>query len=87
MSFEEITCKIVKIYRLPEGNRIKAFVDININDALIIKGLRVVDGKKGIFVSMPSEQGKNDRWYEKVRCINKKMKNEINRKVLEAIRK
>lgn len=76
--------KIVKIHRLPEGNRIKAFVDLGINDSILIKGLRVVDSQKGLFVSMPSEQGKNERWYEKVRCLNKEVRGSISQKVLEA---
>jgi stage V sporulation protein G len=76
--------KIVKIHRLPEG-KVKAFADITINDALIIKGIRVVDGKEGLFVSMPSEKSnKDDKWYERVRCVNKEVKGLIQDTVLEA---
>ncbi len=75
--------KILKIHKLPEG-RVKAFVDLGINDVLLIKGIRVVDGKEGLFVSMPSELGKNDRWYERVRCLNKDFKTAISEKVLDA---
>ena len=84
MSFEALDFKIVKLHRLPEGNRIKAFVDLGINDTLIIKGLRVVDSDKGLFVSMPQELGKNDRWYDKVRCLDIEVRNKISKKVLEA---
>lgn len=84
MSFNVLQFKIVKIHRLSEGNRIKAFVDLGINDALLIKGIRIVNGQKGLFVCMPQEQGKNDRWYEKVRCLNKEVRSRINQKVLEA---
>ena len=76
--------KIIKIHHLPEGNRVKAFVDLGINDALLIKGIRVVEGKKGLFVSMPQEQGKNSRWYERVRCLNKEVRFLITQKVLQA---
>ena len=75
--------KIIKIHRLPEG-KTKAFVDLGVNDAILIKGIRVVDGKEGLFVAMPSEQGKDERWYERVRCLNKDIKGLIEQKVLEA---
>ena len=75
--------KIMKIHRLPEG-KVKAFVDLVVNDLLLIKGIRVVEGKDGLFVSMPSELGKNERWYERVRCLNKEIKGLIEEKVLEA---
>jgi stage V sporulation protein G len=80
----ELDIKVMKIHRLPDGERIKAFVDLGINDALLIKGIRVVHGKKGLFVSMPSEQGKNEVWYERVRCLNKDVKGLIEQTVLDA---
>ena len=84
MSAETIDIKVIKIHRLPQDNRIKAFVDLGINDALLIKGVRIVQGKKGLFVSMPVEQGKNERWYERVRCLNQDVRLLIARKVIEA---
>lgn len=84
MSLDVLDLKIVSIHRLNGNNRIKAFVDLGINDALLIKGLRVIDGGKGLFVSMPQELGKNQKWYEKVRCLNKEIRSHIDRKVLEA---
>ena len=84
MSIQTIDIKVIKIHRLPLDGRIKAFVDIGINDALLIKGIRIVQGKKGLFVSMPTEQGKNERWYERVRCLNQDIRTLIAHKVLEA---
>jgi stage V sporulation protein G len=65
MATETIEIKVLKIHRINGSNRIKAFVDISINDVLLIKSLRVVEGKNGLFVSMPVEQGKNEKWYER----------------------
>ena len=84
MTIETLDVKIIKIHRLPQDSRVKAFVDLGINDALLIKGLRIVKGKKGLFVSMPTEQGKNERWYERVRCMNQNVRSLIADKVLEA---
>ena len=75
--------KIMKMHRLPNG-KVKAFVDLSVNDALLIKGVRLVEGEDGPFVAMPSEQGKDERWYERVRCLNKEVKGLIEQKVLEA---
>ena len=78
--------KIMKLHRLSEG-KVKAFVDLCVNDALIIKGIRVVDGKEGLFIAMPSEQGKDEKWYERVRCANKEIKGMIQDVVLDAYQK
>jgi len=84
MPAETIDIQVIKIHRLPQEGRVKAFVDLGINDALLIKGLRIVEGKNGLFVSMPTEQGKNERWYERVRCLNQDIRCLISEKVLEA---
>jgi len=84
MPVETIDVKVIKIHRLPQDSRVKAFVDLGINDALLIKGVRVVQGKKGLFVSMPTEQGKNERWYERAQCLNQDIRSLIAQKVLEA---
>lgn len=84
MSLETIDIKVIKIHRLSQDGHVKAFVDIGINDALLIKGIKIVQGKKGLFVSMPAEQGKNERWYERVRCLNKDISSVISQKILEA---
>ena len=84
MATETIEIKVLKVHRVDGNNRIKAFVDISINDALLIKGLRIVSGKNGLFVSMPVEQGKNEKWYERVRCMNKDVRQEIAEAVLAA---
>ncbi|MBF0510773.1 MAG: septation protein SpoVG family protein [Candidatus Omnitrophica bacterium] len=84
MPIDTFDVKVVKIHRLHQESRIKAFVDLGVNDALVIKGLRVVQGKKGLFVAMPSEQGKNERWYERVQCVDKDVRSMISSKVLES---
>ena len=84
MTIETLEIKVLKVHRIEGENRIKAFVDVSINDALLIKGIRIVEGNKGLFVSMPVEQGKNEKWYERVRCLNKSIRDEIANAVLTA---
>lgn len=84
MSEATLDIKIMKIHRIKEGGKLKAFVDLSVNDALIIKGIRVVDGREGLFMSMPSEQGKDEKWYERVRCLTKEVKVLMERTVLDA---
>ena len=60
MSTATLSIKAIKVYPIKEGN-LKAYVDISIDDAIIIKGFKVMDGKNGLFVSMPSVQNKRMR--------------------------
>ena len=88
MEINHLSIEVKRIHKLPNGKSVKAFADINVNDALLIKGLRVMDGKKGIFVTMPREQSTKDKkWYDTVRCLTKEVRQAISGKVLEAYEK
>lgn len=76
--------KVYKLYRLEGDRPLKAFVDIALNDAVLIKGIKVIMGKEGLFVSMPQEQGKDNKWYESVRCLKKDIREQISEVVLNA---
>jgi len=76
--------KVKRIYRLEGDGSTKAFVDLAVNDSLLIRGLKIVNGSKGLFVSMPREQGKDQKWYDTVRPLNKEIQQEISLVVLSA---
>lgn len=76
--------QVQRMYRFDTDRPLKAFVDIIVNDSLLIKGLRVMEGKKGIFVSMPREQAKDSKWYDMVRCLTQEVRDDITTVVLNA---
>lgn len=61
---------------------VKAFININYH-GLIIKGLRIIDGRNGKFVSYPREKGKDDKWYDIVIPDNMTLKQEIENIVMD----
>jgi stage V sporulation protein G len=55
--------KVVRLHRLEGESKTKAFCDVAIGD-YIVKGLRIVQGQKGLFLAMPQEKGKDGKWYD-----------------------
>ncbi len=68
-----------------EGS-LRAYCDLVISDTFLVKGLRVVDGKNGLFVSMPRQQTKQGKWFDSVETLTKETKSEVDRIVLDAYR-
>lgn len=82
-----IEVKVSRIYKLDdEKSNLRAFADIEVNDSLLIKGVQIVKGSNGLFVAMPREKGKNNKWYETVRTLTPETKQKIMSVVLEAYR-
>ena len=65
-----------------EGS-IRAYADIAIGEEFLVKGVRVVNGKNGLFVSMPRQQ-RDGKWYDSVEALTKDAKSAVDRIVLEA---
>ena len=84
MSVNGLEIKVKRIFRFESGQFLKAFVDIAINDAIIIKGIKIVERKNVLFVSMPQEQAKDKKWYDTVQCMNSDVKELISQEVLAA---
>lgn len=78
---------VKKIHHLPENGPLKAFVDLSIDDVLLIKGIRLVQGKKGLFVTMPQEKGKDKRWYDSIRCLDQEFRKRLNDEIMSAYTK
>lgn len=67
----------VKIICRPynSSSKTKAFIDIKLDDTLVIKGLTLVEGKDGLFLSFPSKKGKDGKYYNSVYSLDKEWGN------------
>ncbi|MFH1305669.1 MAG: SpoVG family protein [Candidatus Omnitrophota bacterium] len=76
--------KVERIHRLEGESSTKAFCDLLILDTFVVKGLRVVQGKDGLFVSMPREQGRDNKWYDTFFPLSREMRKGLEELVLES---
>ncbi|MDP8299836.1 MAG: SpoVG family protein [Candidatus Tantalella remota] len=76
--------KVERIHRLEGDGALKAFCDLLILDTFLVKGLRVVQGKDGLFLGMPQEKGRDDKWYETFYPVSREMRTGLQELVLES---
>jgi len=77
--------KLIKLNK--KGSSLKAFANVVLDDKLLLKGVKVVQGKDGLFVAMPQQKGKDDKWYESVTFLTKEGKETLQEAVLKAYKK
>lgn len=75
--------KVNRINLVSEGN-VKAFVDLIIEGWFVVKGVKVMDSQKGLFVAMPSKKGSDGKYYDTANPISAEGRAEIDRVVMEA---
>ena len=80
---EENSISVSRIFKLDTDSKLKAFADVSFS-GILIKGFSVVNGEKGLFVSMPRHQGKDGKWRDTVTPSTKELKQQLSEVVLEA---
>ena len=58
-------------------SKTKAFVDITLAGVFVVKGFRVIDGIKGLFVAMPSLKGKDGEYHDTAFALSKPQRDAI----------
>lgn len=55
---------------LRDDNKLKAFASITIDNCFVIRGLKIIEGAKGVFVAMPSRKRPDGTYQDVAHPIN-----------------
>lgn len=82
MALSDVEVQRINLYN---SGSMRAFVDVVVRGVLI-KGAKIMDGSKGLWVAMPSKQQKNDptKWEDIVAIKDKALQEDVQEIVLAA---
>jgi len=83
---EVLNVKVDKLRRLEGNGKIKAFCDLAFGDLFLVRGFRVVEGEKGIFLGMPQQASKTGKWFPVFSPATKEISEYLKEVVLDAYR-
>ena len=72
----------VKVF-IRESNQLKAFVNIVIDDAFIIRNIKVIEGNNGLFVAMPSRRVSSGEYRDIAHPINTETRNMVEKIIID----
>ena len=71
----------VKIFPVKE-EKLKAFVSIVMDDCFMVNDIKIISGKDGYFISMPSRRKKNGKFKDVAHPLNNETRQRMERKIL-----
>jgi len=74
----------VRIRKVLEEGKMKAVVSVTLDDAFVIHDIKVVEGRNGLFVAMPSRRTPNGEFRDIAHPINASARALIQNAVLQA---
>ena len=76
----------MKISRMNKGNwgKVRAFFDLTTQDGFTIKGFKLIEGINGLFVSMPSQKGNDDEYYDTIWIDSREVREQLTNEAIKA---
>lgn len=72
---------------LRNEDKLKAFANVTFDNAFVIRGMKIINGNKGFFLSMPSKKRSDGTYQDVAHPVNSEMRRMLEEKVLEAYEK
>ena len=69
---------------LREDNKLKAFASITLDNCFVIRGLKIIEGAKGVFVAMPSRKRPDGTYQDVAHPINNDTRGWMESQIVEA---
>ena len=76
----------IKIYHVRDAEPLRAFARVVIDDCFLIRDIKIIDGKKGLFVAMPSRRDRDGSFRDIVHPINQDTRAWFEESILQAYR-
>ncbi len=77
----------IRIRRVGAEGKLKAYVTVTFDDCFVVHNVKVIEGKNGAFIAMPSRKTKAGDYKDVAHPINSEFRNTLQEKILEAYRK
>ncbi len=74
----------VRIYKSKGEGNVKAYASVSLDNEFVVKGLKVIEGEKGLWVSMPSKKAKDGSYQDVFHPMSKEARDKIVDAVLKA---
>jgi stage V sporulation protein G len=82
-----MTVTEVKVYLAKDGGRLKAYATIVFDNDFIVRDLKIIEGDKGLFVSMPSRRRVDGTFRDIVHPLNARMREMIEKAIISEYEK
>jgi stage V sporulation protein G len=69
---------------LRNEEKLKAFANVTFDNAFVIRGMKIINGNKGFFLSMPSKKRPDGTYQDIAHPVNSEMRRLLEERVLEA---
>ena len=74
----------VNFYPYSKKGNFRGYASITLDDQFVVSGIKLLEGKKGLFVSMPAQPDSEGEYHDICFPVTKKFRKEIEETIIDA---
>jgi stage V sporulation protein G len=74
----------IRVRRVTAEGKLKAYVTVTFDDCFVVHNVKVIEGKSGIFIAMPSRKTKTGEYKDVAHPINSDFRTLLQDQILDA---
>jgi stage V sporulation protein G len=74
----------IRIRRVTTEGKLKAYVTVTFDDCFVVHNVKIIEGKSGVFIAMPSRKTRNGEYKDIAHPIHPDFRNRLQACILEA---
>ncbi len=67
--------------------KLKGFANVTFDNEFVVRGIKIIEGQKGLFISMPSRRNRNGQHRDIAHPINNETREKIQNAIIEEYKK
>lgn len=73
----------IRIRRVAAEGKLKAYVTVTFDDSFVVHNVKVIEGKSGVFIAMPSRRTKTGEYKDIAHPINSDFRTSLQKSILD----
>ena len=73
----------LRIRKVDSEAKLRAYVTVTFDDCFVVHNVKIIEGKNGLFIAMPSRKTSDGEFKDIVHPINPEFRNELQRRILD----
>ncbi|MDR2178525.1 MAG: septation regulator SpoVG [Treponema sp.] len=73
----------IRVRKVTGEGKLKAYVTVTFEDCFVVHNVKIIEGKTGVFIAMPSRKTRAGEYKDVAHPINPDFRAELQRRILE----
>jgi stage V sporulation protein G len=73
----------IRIRKVTSEGKLKAYVTVTFDDCFVVHNVKIIEGKSGVFIAMPSRKTRAGEYKDVAHPIHPEFRSSLQKKILE----